>query len=219
MPTVVDICNLALARIGDEATVSSIDPPEGSAQATHCARFYPMALGTILDAHYWSFCTVRSTLAQLAATPAFGWAYAYAQPNNAVNIISIHAADAIDDKDPRPFEMESLADGTTVIYTNTLNAAARYTVRGTDPAKYQPLFVESLVWLLSSHLSGPIVKGMEGVKLMQSCYQAYTATLVQAKASDAAQRRVTLMHNPEFLKVRDSYPPDASDDSPGAWQR
>ena len=43
MASDVDVCNLALAHLGDEATVASISPPEGSAQAGHCARFYPMA--------------------------------------------------------------------------------------------------------------------------------------------------------------------------------
>ena len=51
MPSAVTICNLALAHLGDSATVSSIDPPEGSAPAEHCARFYPVALGLLLEAH------------------------------------------------------------------------------------------------------------------------------------------------------------------------
>ena len=43
MASAVDICNLALSHLGDTATVASLDPPEGSAQAEHCARFYPVA--------------------------------------------------------------------------------------------------------------------------------------------------------------------------------
>lgn len=62
MPSAVTICNLALAHLGDSATVSSIDPPEGSAQAEHCARFYPVALGLLLEAHPWNFATKRSRL-------------------------------------------------------------------------------------------------------------------------------------------------------------
>ena len=33
MASVVDLCNLSLARLGDEANVVSIEPPDGSAQA------------------------------------------------------------------------------------------------------------------------------------------------------------------------------------------
>ena len=39
-----------LGHIGDAATVSSINPPEGSAQAEHCARFYPIARDALLAA-------------------------------------------------------------------------------------------------------------------------------------------------------------------------
>jgi hypothetical protein len=218
--TVVDICNLALARLGDEATVASIDPPEGSAQASHCARFYPMALDTMLDSHYWAFSTQRAALVQLSAAPAFGWTYAYAEPNNSVNIISIHKAGASDDKDPQAFEMESLPDGSTIIYSNVQGAVARYTIRANDPAKYQPLFVESLAWLLASNLAGPVLKGDEGIKMTLQCYKMHKATLGDAKTSDAAQRKVSARHNPEFLAARGSYPPGATaDDNPGAWAR
>ena len=51
MASVVDICNQALSHLGDSATVASIDPPEGSAQAEHCARFYPAALAALLEMH------------------------------------------------------------------------------------------------------------------------------------------------------------------------
>ena len=42
MFSVVEICNLALSHLGDRATVVSIDPPEGSAQAEHCKTYWPL---------------------------------------------------------------------------------------------------------------------------------------------------------------------------------
>lgn len=215
MATVVDICNLALARLGDEATVASIDPPEGSAQASHCARFYPMALDTMLDSHYWSFCTVRASLNLLAAAPKFGWTYAYAEPTNNINIVALFLATATDDQNPQPFEMEALPDGTSVIYTNVESAIARYTIRVNDPAKYQPLFIEALVWLLASNLAGPVLKGDEGIKMSQQCYKMFLMQLTKATTSDTAQRKVKIRHNPDFLAARGA----TCDDSTGAWPR
>ena len=63
MASEVEICNLALAHLGDEATVASIDPPEGSAQAEHCQRFYPVSRNSLLEMHDWAFATKRATLA------------------------------------------------------------------------------------------------------------------------------------------------------------
>ena len=60
MSSEVAICNLALAHLGDSATVASIDPPEGSAQSEHCARFYPIARDALLEMHAWKFATRRA---------------------------------------------------------------------------------------------------------------------------------------------------------------
>jgi hypothetical protein len=62
MATEVDICNLALGHLGDNATVASLTPPEGSAQAEHAARFYPISRDTLLESHAWNFATRRATM-------------------------------------------------------------------------------------------------------------------------------------------------------------
>lgn len=89
MASDVDICNAALANLGDSATVSSIDPPEGSAQAERCAQFYPMARDQLLEMHDWSFATRRTILTQLDVTTPNQWAYAYAVPSDMLNAISV----------------------------------------------------------------------------------------------------------------------------------
>ena len=65
MASETDICNLALARLGDAALVSSISPPDGSAQAGHCAAFYPMVRDYLLERYAWSFSLTRAALTQL----------------------------------------------------------------------------------------------------------------------------------------------------------
>ena len=72
MASPVDICNTALAYLGDVANVVSIDPAEGSAQAEHCARFYPLARDALLEMHDWGFATRRVALAGLA-NPTTQW--------------------------------------------------------------------------------------------------------------------------------------------------
>jgi hypothetical protein len=96
MASVVDICNLALAHLGDNATIASIDPPEGSAQAEHCQRFYPIARDTLLEMHSWSFSTKRAYGAEVENTWSM-WEYAYAMPNDASDIIAVIPPEARDD--------------------------------------------------------------------------------------------------------------------------
>lgn len=202
MASEVDICNLALARLGDDATVASIDPPEGSAQAEHCARFYPMARDTLLEAHNWRFTLARASMAELAVTPPAGWAYAYAQPTGAVRLISVLAGGAPDDSAPQDFESEIMEDGSQVIYSNTPDAVLRYTLRPTDTTKFSPLFIDTLTMLLASHLAGPVLKGDAGASMSRYWLGMYVSQLANAKLSDTRQRQITPPHSVSWMSGR-----------------
>ncbi len=89
MASDIDICNLALARLGDEANVSSINPPDQSAQANYCSRFYPLSLQAILDDNNWGFATKTVTLAAASVNDSSLWPYAYEVPSDMVNIIAL----------------------------------------------------------------------------------------------------------------------------------
>lgn len=224
MASDVDICNLALAHLGDSATVATIDPPEGSAQAEHCARFYPIARDALLEMHQWGFCTRRAMLA-LLDNPSSSWAFCYAFPNGVLNLLAVLAHDAADDYSnapaqswgqaspaypltafgayaPQPFVAESRDDGAEVIYTNQADAVLRYTARVTDPTKFSPLFVECLSWLLSSYLAGPIMKGDTGAAAAAKAYQVFRSRLTDAIESDANQRNVKPAHNVAWINGR-----------------
>jgi hypothetical protein len=197
----VDICNLALARLGDAATVTSIDPPEGSAQAEHCARFYPVARDAMLEMHAWKFATRRVLLAQLA-TDTWNWSYAYAQPSEALKLLAVIPATAANDAESKDYEAETTADGAPIILTNQEDASLRFIARVTDSEAFSPLFVDALGWLLASYLAGPVLKGEEGAKMARACLQNFAVTVSNAKISDANQRRVRPEHTPAWMAGR-----------------
>jgi hypothetical protein len=211
----VDICNLALGHLGDRATVSSINPPEGSAQAEHCARFYPLARDLVLEAHEWGFATKRANLALLTATAPPTFSYVYALPNDCRNII-----DLIDPNAPIffpfdqdcngaygyngsyienwnfsgetgvvPYELEVLTDGTNVIYTNLESAQIRYVASITDTTKFSAQVVDTIAWLLAAYLAGPVIKGDAGAAMSGQLMKAYQLSLNQATTNDANNRR------------------------------
>jgi hypothetical protein len=212
-----DICNLALAHLGDSATVSSIDPPEGSAQAEHCARFYPIARDALLEMHDWGFATKRAILAQLS-NPSSQWAYCYAQPSDLVNTISVLDRYATDDTSvgmsyptawgeapmtnggvytPQAFQLETADDGTDILYTNQANALLRYVARVTDTTRFSPLFIQTLSWSLAAMLAGPVIKGEAGQGEAARCEliafgrDGKSGKFGLAAASDAGQKRAT----------------------------
>ena len=218
MASEVDIANLALAHLGDTATVSSLNPPEGSAQAEHCARFYPIVRNSLLERYQWGFATKRILLAQLPLDAAnTEWQYSYAAPSDLLNVISILASDASDDNNasssvstaydwanfrdssrlgyaPQQFACEVNADGVNVIYTNQANAMLRYTALISDSSKFSPLFVDCLGWLLAAYIAGPLIKGDVGAAMGKECMSAFQRVYSLAIVSDSNQRKVNPVH-------------------------
>jgi hypothetical protein len=201
MASEVDICNLALARLGDDATVASIDPPEGSAQAEHCARFYPIARDSLLEMHAWKFATRRVQLAKLTV-PSWNWLFAYAAPNNALKLLGVLSATASNEEETQPYETESDANGVPIILTNEDDATLRFVARVTDTTMFSPLFVDALAWLLASYLAGPVVKGDAGAAMAKACLQSFLLAFSNAKVSDANQRKVRPEHTPDWIARR-----------------
>jgi hypothetical protein len=201
----VDICNLALAHLGDDATVSSINPPEGSAQAEHCARFYPIARDTALEAHSWNFATKRATLALVTGAAPEGWEYAYALPADCLSsssVMNVWMEGASDNTPGEQFVVETTTSNGTLIYTNAESAVVRYTARIIDTTKFSPMFVNAVSWLLSSYLAGPVVKGDAGMKIGEGMFKMYLNEVAKAAASDANSRKYEPQHRPDWVAMR-----------------
>ncbi len=188
MASEVDIVNLALSRLGDSATVSSISPPEGSAQAEHAARFYPIARNSLLELHPWGFATRREPLAMLTSGST-AWTFAYATPAGMLAPFSVLANDATDDTTgAQPYIIESDDGGARILYTDQADAVLRYAALVTDTTRFSPLFIDALSWLLASHLAGPLLKGDAGRNASMSCYGLFERLLGKATLIDANQR-------------------------------
>ena len=214
MATEIDICNLALAHLGDDATIASIKPPEGSAQAEQAARFYPIARNTLLEFHTWNFASKRTTLATVNNT-IDQWEYAYVAPADMITPLAILSPTAQNDYATRmstgdtpggitsTFAPTILAGHYTpqqfviegnLIYTNQENALLRYQSLITDSTKFSPLFVVTLSWHLASMLAGPIIKGDQGRAESKRCTEIMTGYLTTAKQADNLQRDVSVEH-------------------------
>jgi hypothetical protein len=222
MASEIDICNLALSHLGDTATISSLYPPEGSAQAEHCSRFYPIARDGLLEMHTWNFVTRRAYLAPLE-TIWPEWQHSYEAPNDMLQIISILAPESEGDYSvaiPRPysqadvpnvgvgiympqdFAIETDATGRDIILTNQEKAMVRYTARITDTTKFPPLFVTALSWYLASMLAGPIIKGDVGQAEAKRCLATMAQWLGQAQVIDSNQRQIRPQQSTSWIANR-----------------
>lgn len=195
MASVVQICNMALSHIGSEARISSINPPDGSVEAGHCATFYDVARTEMLEPGNWAFALRRTALAQ-TTNPSTAWAYAYVKPADCLRAlrvlrpgaaVTVFTQDAVlaspNDADSAEFEVEG-----ELLYTNQPDAVLGYTHDITDTTKFPPSFTSALSYLLAAYLAGPIVKGSEGLRLgdgmrQRAASMADTSATASANAS------------------------------------
>ena len=214
MATEVDICNLALAHLGDDATIASLNPPEGSAQAEKAARFYPIARNTLLEMHTWNFAAKRGNIA-LTTNSLDQWDYAYVAPADMMSPVAIISPTAQNDYATRmsagdtpggitsnyaptivagQYTPQQFAIEGDLIYTNQENAMLRYQAFITDPSLFSPLFVITLSWHLASMLAGPVIKGDQGAAEAKHSSQMMVNYLNSAKQSDNLHRDITVEH-------------------------
>lgn len=210
MASDVQICNMALSHIGSEARVSSISPPDGSVEAGHCATFYDLARTEMLEPGNWAFSLKREPLAQVT-NPSSVWAYAYALPSACLralrvprpfvgvtvftqdNMVGAHA----DDRDSADFDIEG-----GVLLTNQPDTALVYVQDVTDSTRFPASFTSALSYLLASYLSGPIIKGNEGVRIGDAMRQRATALADVSAAASANASSAESLPQPHLLAVR-----------------
>lgn len=204
----VDICNLALGHLGDDANIASLS--EFSAQASYCNKFYPLARDMTLQQGKFGFTLRRVALASDLVTIPTSWIYAYSVPSNCLHKISVLPAEATDDMNSAPYAVESISDaGEEVIYTNVETATLRYVQRVTDTSKYSPLVVNAMARLLASFLAGPLIKGQRGATVGEAQLKIYTdSALPLAMGSDANSQQTDHFRDfvPSTLLAREGSP-------------
>lgn len=187
MASQVEICRLALGHIADAARVNSIDPPDNSVQAQHCATFYPIARDELLEMHDWSFATKRHALElSLVEFEDGEWAYAYSLPSDYIRALKVCPPGAPRDFPGQPFKIESdVTELDTLLLTNVAEAVLHYIYREEETGRYSPTFVSALSLLLGSYLAGPILKGRIGALVAESLRDRARSMFAVASALNA----------------------------------
>ncbi len=171
MPAILSpiaICNLALGRINVLESITSFD--DGTAAAIACTQAYDFCRLDLLYKFPWGWASKYQNLTLVATQPNQEWLYAYQYPTDALfvrRLIMIptpppalpppptpaptwNRSDT--DAYPSPFEIGYLNDA-RVIYTDLINACAKYTFDQTDTAPFTPDFVNVFAWRLAQELA------------------------------------------------------------------
>ena len=166
---VVQICNLALGRIG-ENRIMSLDDPSQPARA--CNLFFAHTRDEVLRAHPWSFAKQRSTLSKLAEPPAFGWANAFALPSDCLRPLQVNEWE--------PYESDDnwVLEGGRIL-TDDDAVELLYVARIEDSTLFDELFAEALSVKLASKLVTTLTGSREQGNLLQQEYLQILAPLAK----------------------------------------
>jgi hypothetical protein len=197
-----DIGNLALAHLGEDGTITSFNPPDGSVQAEHCARFYPIARDMCLEAHAWNFAqrTVQLTETLDAVND---YSFVYALPADCLKVLRVFPDDwrrdltGIDE-----FEVETDANGQKILMCDLESPFLLYTRQIDDTSKFSPSFVVALSYLLASMLAGPVLKGETGQQANKYWFSVWRAYVGFAAQLDALNQRRNFDQLPSSIQAR-----------------
>ena len=144
--TAVDICNHALARLG-EVAITSLS--EVSTAGRACNLVYELTRDAVLQSHRWNFATGRDILDASATEPVFGWAYAFDLPGDCLQALEVNGTEI---GEGTPWVVE----GNQVLTNEAGQYNLIYTRYTTDTTKFTPLFIDALVLRLAAKLAVPI---------------------------------------------------------------
>lgn len=149
--TAVDICNLALDRLG-QRSIASITSPTSELEEI-CARNYDATLLEMLRRYIFNFSKKYALLTVTGAkVPAFGYTSAYALPNDFVRLLTLGDHTIGDDT---PSDLYDLSEG--YIFTDDADAGSLKITyihsSSTIISKWDPLFIRLMVLHLAAAIA------------------------------------------------------------------
>jgi len=179
MPSVIEICNLSLAHIG-QGSINDLD--EASPQAEQCSLFYTNTRDSLLRQFPWNFSTRNILLSQVDAEEP-GWQYKYQHPPTALWVRKVFNATSTDPEMPNEYEITSTG-AEKHICCDLYQAYAKCTIKVEDTTLFDPSFVEVLSFKLAMDLCMPLTNS--GSR-MQDVTQRYQYALSNAMLTGAVE--------------------------------
>ena len=177
--TEVEICNMALSRIGEYRIADLSDLSE---EAQVCSLFYNQTRDEVLRDYPWNFATKRAELAPLSDPNLTPFEYKYQLPTDALNVITLIDVEGETYED---MDSEYLVEG-RAIHTNISPCGIRYTQKIEDPGLFDSAFVEAFVLKLASKIAFRIT-GDRNTEI--NMLQQYLTQLPEAKGLDGYESK------------------------------
>ena len=155
----VDICNLALQKLG-ALRIAALT--ENSRNARSCNNLYTRVRDAVVRAHPWSFAIKRVILAPSVTPPAFDYLYSFPMPVDCLRILPPNDNDLDWKPEGRNILTNSLR-GSAILPVGTAASsvpqlALIYIAQITDPNQFDVLFIEAFAAMLAYEMAEEITQ-------------------------------------------------------------
>lgn len=190
MTSEIEICNLALTRIGTGTIVSF---EQNAKAASLCNLHYPRSRNACLRAHPWNFAIKKANLAASATAPTFEFERKFSLPTDCLRVIRTNwEASGSVGTAIYGFPGENGYAGETVPYringrfleTNATEAMIEYVAEITDTNQFDELFVDLLAQRIAAEICMALTDNASATKQM---WDIYAVKLAEARLTDAME--------------------------------
>lgn len=149
MSSQVEICNLAIGKLGSTSFITDIDD-ENSKTAAYCRLFYAPTRDALLRSHLWKFARKRAVLAPLVDEPLFDGGRYFQLPTDCLRVVGT-------DMDYQDSYGRWFVEGNKIVAdTTVLNIV--YIAKIEDESMYDPLFVQAFSLYLAHEMCQALVQ-------------------------------------------------------------
>jgi len=203
MASPVDICNMAIMRVGGQLITSLT---ENSPTAIACNTQYNIVRKDLLRSHPWNFAIKYAQLAQDVATPLFSYDYSFALPTDCIRVLA-----TADQEQAYLYGLGgdfngyvlinnrvdfALADNYKIVgrhlYSNNGTVQIKYVSDITDTTAFDPSFVELLGVRLAMTISYQITGSVQMRKDLADEFQYLLSEARANNGQEGTRERIEL---------------------------
>lgn len=186
MATKIEICNIALSRLGAD-TVNSLT--EASESARQIALRYDAVRDAVLRDIPWNFAARMAPLAPAANREYLGWSNVYGYPSDCVFLRKVYNSEEATDEE---FRIVSGGEGDRrFILARVADAWAEYTARITDTKLFDPQFVDALAWRLAADMADAVTGDARRRQPLLEIYQGIVMLARENELSEGLNHPVS----------------------------
>jgi hypothetical protein len=168
MASQVQICNMALSRVGVAKKIESID--EVSNEAQECKLWFDQCRDEVLSAAQWPFATKYENIVQSEVIPLEEWDYAYNVPSDMLSPIGF-GANGRSKVYKEKFQIGYSSVGQVIMTDAEPPQVFKYIVRITDVSMFAADFVNALAWRLAQEVATPLTDNPEWADRAEKKYR------------------------------------------------